>query len=319
MPTFESALLEYQNRLQGLQAGLAQAHAKQSGALALLWVLLAIFLLLSLAAYSSRRAAPAWLPPLVVPVAALPWRNLLQSRRETLKALRLRRFYQSGVDRLNGDWAGKGASGEEFGRRDHLYERDLNLFGAGSMFELLCTTRSKVGQRRLASYLLDLPDRDETLARQRAVKELQPRSDLRERICLLGQYTFQSCDWEPFRAWLDSPPVSVADAIRYILPTISCALALLVLIPWLAPPGAGLWVRAAPFLFALAAAQIGLAVLLRSRVRPASKRDQRRLTRIRAAPTGSARWPSRLRPEVETPLACIAARTRFGAATATVK
>jgi hypothetical protein len=272
MPTIQSAVLEYQTRLQALQAGVAQGHAKQYGAVALLWVLLAVFLLLCLAAYSSRRAFPAWLPPLVIPMVALPLRSLFASRRETAKGLRLCRFYQSGVDRLKGEWAGKGVSGEEFHRTDHLYERDLNLFGAGSMFELLCTTRSQMGQRRLASYLLDLPDRDETLARQEAVRELQPRSDLREQICLLGQYSFQDCFWEPFREWLDSPVVTVASAIRWILPVISCALALLVLIPWLAEPGAGLWTRAAPFLFALAAVQIGFAFLLRGRVRPMLER-----------------------------------------------
>jgi hypothetical protein len=142
------------------------------------------------------------------------------------------------------------------------------------MFELLCTTRSQVGQRRLASYLLDLPDNSETLARQEAVKELQPRSDLREEICLLGEYTFQSCDWEPFREWLDSPPVTVPHAVPWILPAVSCTLALMVLIPWLAPPGAGLWTRVLPFLFPLAAVQIGLAFLLRARVRPVLERNR---------------------------------------------
>jgi len=274
MPSSETALLEYQNKVQALHAGLAQVQVKQSGALALLAVVLAIFLLLCIAAYSSRRAAPAWLPPLILPLAALPLRNLFESRRETSKGLRVRRFYQSGVDRLKGNWAGKGVSGDEFSRAEHLYERDLNLFGAGSMFELLCTTRSQVGQRRLASYLLDLPDRNETIARQEAVKELQPRSDLREEICLLGEYSFQSCDWEPFREWLDSRPVAASRALPWILPVVSCALALMVLIPWLAPPGAGLWTRVAPFLFPLAAVQIGLAFLLRGRVRPVLERNR---------------------------------------------
>jgi hypothetical protein len=130
------------------------------------------------------------------------------------------------------------------------------------------------GQRRLASYLQDLPDRSETLARQETVKELQPRSDLREQICLLGQYSFQSCEWEPFREWLDSPPVTVSRALPWILPIVSCALALMVVIPWLAPPGAGLWTLVAPYLFTLAAVQIGLAFLLRGRLRPVLERNR---------------------------------------------
>lgn len=274
MPNFESTLLEYQDKLQGLQAGLAQAHAKQSGALALLVMVLAVFLLLCVAAYSSRRIAPAWLPPLTLTAAALPCRNFLQSRREASKALRLRRFYQSGVDRLQGDWAGKGVSGDEFSPTAHLYERDLNLFGAGSMFELLCTTRSQLGQRRLASYLLDLPERNETVARQEAVKELQPRSTLREQICMLGKYSFQGCDWEPFRDWLVSPPVLVSRSIPWILPALGCALVFMVLMQLLARPGAGLAARIAPLLLPAVAAQIGLAFLLRGRVRPVLDRSR---------------------------------------------
>src|ERR1700722_18515559 len=114
MPTLQNALLEYQGKLEGLQSGLVQVQAKQYGALALLWALLAFFLLLCFAAYSSRRALPAWLSPLVVPIAALPLRRLFASRRETAKGLRLCRLYQSGVERLKGDWAGKGVSGEAF-------------------------------------------------------------------------------------------------------------------------------------------------------------------------------------------------------------
>ncbi len=274
MPNFETVLLEYQNKLQGLHAGLAQAQARQSGAILLLAAVLAIFLFMSFAAHSSRRAGPVWLPPLVLPFAALPLRTLFASRRETSKGLRLRRFYQSGVDRLKGEWAGKGVSGEEFSRAEHLYERALNLFGAGSMFELLCTTRSQVGQRRLASYLLDLPELNETLARQEAVKELQPRSDLREQICLLGRYSFQGCDWEPFREWLDAPPVTVPPAIPWILPVVGGTLLLTLLIQLLAPPEGGLRIWIAPFLWPLAAAQIGLALFLRGRVHPVVDRNR---------------------------------------------
>jgi hypothetical protein len=144
MPNAENALLEYQNKLHALHAGFAHAQTKQSGAVAMLALALAVFVLLCIAAYSSRRAVPVWLPPVILPVALIPFQNLVASRREALRLVRLRRFYQSGVDRLKGDWKGKGSSGEEFSRTNHVYERDLNLFGAGSMFELLCTTRSQV-------------------------------------------------------------------------------------------------------------------------------------------------------------------------------
>jgi hypothetical protein len=262
----QTALVEYQNRLQELQAGSAQANVRQSAALAVVAIMLAGLVLLCIASYL-KRTEPAWLPALFLVPAVWSLRRVFQIRREVSNISRLQRFYRSGIDRLTGDWAGTGASGDEFVPTEHLYARDLNLFGAGSMFELLCTGRTQVGRRRLASYLLDLRDKDETIARQEAVKELEPRSDLREGICLLGQYSFQSCEWEPFREWLESPAITVPRAISWIMPAISCALAMMVLIPWLAPVNAGLWTRVAPYLFSLVLVQIGLAIWLRPKAR----------------------------------------------------
>jgi hypothetical protein len=121
--------------------------------------------------------------------------------------------------------------------------------------------------------LLDLPDRDETLARQEAVKELQPRSDLREEVHLLGKFSFESCDWEPFRDWLDSPPVTISPAFPWILPVTSCALVLGAVIG-LTPAAAGLWTQIAPFAIPLVAAQIGLGLWLRDRARPVLERSR---------------------------------------------
>jgi hypothetical protein len=270
----QTALVEYHDKLQQFQAGISQAHARQTGALALLAVTIPVFLLLCFASYSSKRRAPGWLPPLFLAPVAWSWRRLLQIRREAYKFSRLQRSYQSGMDRLTGDWAGKGAPGDEFEPREHLYARDLNLFGPGSMFELLCTARTQVGRRRIASYLLDLPDQAESIARQDAVKELAPQSTLRDRICLLGEHSFQGCDWEPFREWLESPATTVATAVPWILAIVSCALALLVSIPWLAPISAGLWTLVAPYLISLAIFQIALAVWLRPKLR--SPTDQSR-------------------------------------------
>src|SRR5580698_932058 len=145
MPNAEAVLVEYQNRLQELQLGFSNAHARPSAALALLAATLTMLVLLCVAAYSSKRSAPPWLPPLFLAPAAWSWRRFLQARREASNISRLVCLYESGVDRLTGDWAGKGSSGDEFSRVEHLYERDLNLFGAGSMFELLCTARTQVG------------------------------------------------------------------------------------------------------------------------------------------------------------------------------
>jgi hypothetical protein len=195
-------------------------------------------------------------------------RGYWRCRRRSSRLGRLGRFYEAGLDRLNGTWHGKGTAGEEFARPGHLYERDLNILGPGSMFELLCTARTEVGQRRLAGYLLDLPGRAESVARQEAVKELQPRTDLREDACLLGRYSFQGCDWEPCRQWLDASAVAVSRVIPWMMAASSGVLGISVLLAWAAPPGAGRWAELTPLFIALLLVQAMFGLLLRNRVRP---------------------------------------------------
>ena len=44
------------------------------------------------------------------------------------------------------DWVGKGNQGERFRDPKHLYADDLDLFGRGSIFELLSTARTAAGE-----------------------------------------------------------------------------------------------------------------------------------------------------------------------------
>lgn len=187
-------------------------------------------------------------------------------RREALKHARLTRFYQAGIDRLTGTWIGKGITGDAFAPASHLYARDLNIFGVGSVFEFLCTARTQAGQRRLASYLLDLPLRPETLARQQSIQELEPLATLRERISLLGKYTSQTCDLESFHEWLDTPAAPLPRLLSLILAAVSAALALLFLFALGTHLGSQAGVT--PYLMALGACQLAFALFLRPRTRP---------------------------------------------------
>jgi DNA mismatch repair ATPase MutS len=129
---------------------------------------------------------------------------------------RLQKFYQRAVCRLTGMWPGQGFRGDEFCHADHIYAKDLSIFGEGSLFELLCIARTAIGRRVLANYLLEPPTLDETLARQEAVRELQPRSDLREKVALLGEFEFSESRWETFTEWLNSPPVPFRKWLRVV-------------------------------------------------------------------------------------------------------
>jgi hypothetical protein len=253
-------LQQYEDKRQSLQTDLSQAQSRQSGMLALLGAGIAAFLIF----WNS----PFWFLLLLLPVVGFSLRGHLRCRRRSARLGRLGRFYEAGLDRIKGTWQGKGLTGEEFTRPGHLYERDLDILGTGSMFELLCTARTEVGQRSLAGYLLDLPGAAESAARQEAVKELRPRADLREETCLLGRYSFQGCEWEPFRQWLDAPPLTVSRAIPWISAASSSVLGISVLLAWAARPVPGRWTELAPLLIPLLLIQAMFGLLLRKRVRP---------------------------------------------------
>ena len=59
-------------------------------------------------------------------------------------------FYRAGVARIDDDWAGHGPSGERFSEADHLYSSDLDLFGSGSLFQLLATVPNPGGAADLS-------------------------------------------------------------------------------------------------------------------------------------------------------------------------
>jgi hypothetical protein len=106
--------------------------------------------------------------------------------RQVVEARRRVQYWADGRDRLNQKWAGRGISGDAFLDEHHLYASDLDLFGKGSVFELLCSARTALGERRLAEWLLSPSTPAIALARQEAVRELIPNHTLREDLAMLG-------------------------------------------------------------------------------------------------------------------------------------
>jgi hypothetical protein len=107
-------------------------------------------------------------------------------RRKSQRAARAVEFYTKGLARIDGRWQGTGVSGLGFLDPNHPYAGDLDLFGEGSLFERICTARTRAGEEVLSSWLL-APAAPETLQeRHEAVRELRPRLDLREDLELLG-------------------------------------------------------------------------------------------------------------------------------------
>jgi len=96
-------------------------------------------------------------------------------------------YYQDGLDRLDHRWIGRGPSGDGFADPKHSFAADLDLFGDGSLFQLLCRARTSQGQETLARWLLQPASVKEALSRQEAVRELAATLDLREDLAVLGE------------------------------------------------------------------------------------------------------------------------------------
>jgi hypothetical protein len=90
-----------------------------------------------------------------------------------------------GVERLAGD-ASKNPTGDAFAPAEHPYAGDLDLFGRASVFQLVTTAETALGQRTLAAWLLAGAAPDAVAARQEAVRELEHLDAFREELAFEG-------------------------------------------------------------------------------------------------------------------------------------
>ena len=118
---------------------------------------------------------------------------------------RAQRFFERGLARLDGEWAGTGEPGDRYLDPAHAYARDLDLFGAGSLFELLSTARTHIGEDTLARWLLAPAAPETARARQEAVSELRPRVDLREDLAVMAEESRTGVDPVSLAAWGEAP------------------------------------------------------------------------------------------------------------------
>jgi hypothetical protein len=177
-----------------------------------------LFLLLLLIAWLAfgRHALSAWwlAPPAGLFVVLLFVHEAVTRRWR--RAGRAVAFYQAGLARLDNTWKGQGQPGTRFLDEKHPYAADLDLFGAGSLFELLCTARTKAGEDTLASWLLAPAGPEEVRARQEAVAELRPLLDLREDVALLGAEVPAGVDFAAVAAWGAAAPVLTRPWLRFV-------------------------------------------------------------------------------------------------------
>jgi hypothetical protein len=197
---------------------------------------------------------------LIVPTVVFFWLVQRHDRvvRERDFAARAIQFYERGLARIEDRWAGTGEPGERFADDRHPYANDLDLFGRGSLFELLSIARTRGGEETLASWLKRPASPPEVRARREALVELTPALDLRERLALAGAEVRAAVHGDALVAWAEAPPVLRHLWLRWV--ALGLSVAAVVTAAW------WLWTGAlGPFAFVLAL-EFALAAPLHKRV-----------------------------------------------------
>lgn len=126
--------------------------------------------------------ASSWMAaPMLTFLGLVIWHSRVIDR--ATRARRGRAWYERGVARITGTWSGEGPDGRKF-LTGQAFAADLDLFGPGSLFQLLHTARTEAGEETLAAWLLTPADPEEIRARQAAVEELRPAIDFRESVAV---------------------------------------------------------------------------------------------------------------------------------------
>jgi hypothetical protein len=216
---------EYASRLAAREASVRQLEAIRERVGAMRLLLVTIVLVLAWSSWLEHWLSALWM---LAPVAgfscAVAYHAVL--RRRHSRASRAAGFYRRALARLDDRWAGVGNRGERFADIHHVYSADLDLFGEGSLFELLCAARTPMGEETLARWLLAPAAVAEIRQRQAGVLDLRDRLDLRERIGVLGSEREPVLHAERLLAWAEAPAALGERWIRwaaYLLPILLVA------------------------------------------------------------------------------------------------
>ena len=154
-------------------------------------------------------------------VALSVWHELVMRARARAQAAVA--FYTDGIARIEDRWVGTGKTSERFRDSEHPYADDLDVFGVGSLFDLISGARTPIGEERLAAWLSRAASPDEIRQRQARVSALRSQIDLRERIATVNAAA------GPRRlmpakliAWAEAPP-AVPRTIRPVAVVLALA------------------------------------------------------------------------------------------------
>jgi hypothetical protein len=152
----------------------------------------------------------------LIPVAVFGGLMMVHER-VTRRLERLRRaaaYFENGIARLNGEWEGRGETGERYFDPSHPYAQDLDIFGKGSLFQLLSSARTHIGESTLAQWLLAPAAPDAVRERQSAVEELRPQVELREQLAVLAEDARTGVDPVALAHWGEAAPRLASRRLR---------------------------------------------------------------------------------------------------------
>lgn len=119
--------------------------------------------------------------------------------------------------------------GIEFLQDNHPYASDLDIFGRGSIFQILNRTSTYQGKIKLADWLLSGADEKEILLRQTAAAELKEKTEWRHEFQAYGMDLAETGhEFEEIKTWLEEKSYFLNSlfyrSIIYILPSVTLAL-----------------------------------------------------------------------------------------------
>jgi hypothetical protein len=248
---------QYSARLREREAQLAsfdRVHARIGSARLAIG---ASFLITAWLCFGHYAISPSWL---FVPATGFIALVLYHQRVGGLRtrAQRAVELYRAGLGRLEDHWRGSGPAGEQFDVQHHIYAADLDLFGRGGLYELLCAARTQMGENTLAQWLLAPADLATIRDRHASVSDLRNRLDLREELAIHGEPARITLHPESLLAWTEAPNRLDHLWIRWSAPLLA-GLAVATAIAWTVAD-----VRFP--LFAVLAAEIAVAYFLKEPV-----------------------------------------------------
>ena len=211
---------EYARRLADREARVAafeRLHVRAGNVRLLLAIAIAVVGWASIA----RHAFSFWwllLPTMCFIAVGLYHTRVMRGRAQAERAVAV---YRQGQARIEDRWQGTGRGRERLDIPHHVYATDLDLFGKGSLFELLSTARTRMGEDALAQWLLAPSPLEEIHERHAAVSELRDRLDFREELAVLGEDAKVGVHPGALRKWAGVPNQLNHRWMRWLAPALA--------------------------------------------------------------------------------------------------